>query len=202
MLCHTDGSGWGVVVDRSPSGEWVVETSEGSQQVTAAALAHKVAMLPLGPAAEMGWGLGIVQRKKETASFFSHVREALALYRPELLEACLASAFIGLLALATSLFSMQVYDRVIPTRSEYTLLILSLGVLLSILIELAMKYARSHIMDHVVMGLDSRLSREIFNRLLQLRVDQIPASVGSLGKLAISCWTARCSCRANPAITS
>jgi ATP-binding cassette, subfamily C, bacterial LapB len=180
MLCHTDGSGWGVVVDRSPSGEWVVQTSEGSQQVTAAALAHKVAMLPLGPAADMGWGLGIVQRKKETASFFSHVREALALYRPELLEACLASAFIGLLALATSLFSMQVYDRVIPTRSEYTLLILSLGVLLSILIELAMKYARSHIMDHVVMGMDSRLSREIFNRLLQLRVDQIPASVGSL----------------------
>jgi ATP-binding cassette, subfamily C, bacterial LapB len=73
-----------------------------------------------------------------------------------------------------------VYDRVIPTRSEYTLVILSLGVLLSILIELAMKYARSHIMDYVIVGLDNRLSREIFNRLLQLRVDQIPASVGSL----------------------
>jgi ATP-binding cassette, subfamily C, bacterial LapB len=35
-------------------------------------------------------------------------------------------------------------------------------------------------MDYVIVGLDNRLSREIFNRLLQLRVDQIPASVGSL----------------------
>ena len=180
MLCHTDASGWGVLVDRSPSGEWVVQTSEGPHQVTEAALEHNVAMLRLGPASAVGLGLGFFQRKKETVTFFSHVQEALTLYRPELMEACLASAFIGMLALATSLFSMQVYDRVIPTRSEYTLVILSLGVLLSILIELAMKYARSHIMDYVVMGLDSRLSREIFNRLLQLRVDQIPASVGSL----------------------
>jgi ATP-binding cassette subfamily C protein LapB len=43
-----------------------------------------------------------------------------------------------------------------------------------------MKYARSHLMDHVIVGLDNRLSREIFQRLLQLRVDQLPASVGSL----------------------
>ena len=43
-----------------------------------------------------------------------------------------------------------------------------------------MKFARSHVMDYVVVGLDNRLSREIFDRLLQLRVDQVPNSVGSL----------------------
>jgi ATP-binding cassette subfamily C protein LapB len=75
---------------------------------------------------------------------------------------------------------MQVYDRVIPSRSEYTLIVLSLGVLLSILIEYAMKVARSHLMDYVVVGFDQRLSREVFQQLLNLRVDQVPSSVGSL----------------------
>ena len=170
MLCHTTELGWGVVVDRNPLGLWVIDTPQGSHAVKEGALESNLAILHLGPT---------VNADQKT-SFFSHVQETLKLYRRELFEACVASAFIGFLALATSLFSMQVYDRVIPTRSEYTLVILSAGVLLSVLIELAMKYARAHLMDYVVVGLDKKLSREMFHRLLQLRVDQIPASVGSL----------------------
>ena len=180
MLAHTREEGWCLVVDRNALGQWVILTAKGGKPVDEAALKNSVAILRLGPKVDMGFGFNFFKPKGEKLTFFSHVQEALHLYRHELIEACLASAFIGFLALATSLFSMQVYDRVIPTRSEYTLVILSLGVLLSILIELAMKYARSHIMDYVIVGLDNRLSREIFNRLLQLRVDQIPASVGSL----------------------
>jgi ATP-binding cassette subfamily C protein LapB len=180
MLCHTAELGWGVVVDRNPLGQWVVMTSQGPNPVSDESLNHSVAILRLGPVIDLGFGLGLFKTENEKLTFFSHVQDALRLYRHELIEACLASAFIGFLALATSLFSMQVYDRVIPTRSEYTLVILGVGVLLSILIELAMKFARSHLMDYVIVGLDNRLSREIFNRLLQLRVDQIPASVGSL----------------------
>jgi ATP-binding cassette subfamily C protein LapB len=178
MLCHTPELGWGVVVDCNPVGLWVVMTPMGLKPVEEAYLKNCVAILSLGP--RIGFGFGFFSKKDDKLTFFSHVQDTLQLYRHELIEACVASAFIGFLALATSLFSMQVYDRVIPTRSEYTLVILSLGVLLSILIELAMKYARSHIMDYVIVGLDNRLSREIFSRLLQLRVDQIPASVGSL----------------------
>jgi ATP-binding cassette subfamily C protein LapB len=180
MIGFTEQTGWGVVVDRDAMGQWIVLTPQGPQPVSEEALKNNVAMLRLGPTVDLGFGFGMFKSKNEKLTFFSHVQDALHLYRHELIEACVASAFIGFLALATSLFSMQVYDRVIPTRSEYTLVILSLGVLLSILIELAMKYARSHIMDYVIVGLDNRLSREIFNRLLQLRVDQIPASVGSL----------------------
>jgi ATP-binding cassette subfamily C protein LapB len=69
---------------------------------------------------------------------------------------------------------------VIPTKGEYTLVVLSIGVTISILLELAMKFARSHIMDHVAIGIDNRLSPAIFQRLLNLRVDQLPGSVGSL----------------------
>lgn len=178
LLCHTHEWHWCVVVDQNPLGQWVVVTGQGQKLANDADLWHNTFHLRLG--VDLGIGLGILGKQSGELTFFSNVQETLALYRHELIEACIASAFIGVLALATSLFSMQVYDRVIPTRSEYTLLILSVGVLISILIELAMKFARSHIMDYVVVGLDAKLSREIFQRLLQLRVDQVPASVGSL----------------------
>ena len=178
LLCHTDAWGWAVVADQNPQGQWLVLTQTGSQLLRSDDLAGGLYQLYLG--VQLGVGLGVFSKPTGELTFFSHVQETLLLYRQELIEACVASAFIGMLALATSLFSMQVYDRVIPTRSEYTLLILSLGVLISILVELAMKFARSHIMDYVVVGLDGKLSREIFQRLLQLRVDQVPASVGSL----------------------
>lgn len=180
LLCHTQELGWGVVVDLAPTQEWVVFTSMGPKPVAHEQLQNACALIRLGPTLGLGFGLGLFKRQDDKFTFFAHVQNTLSQYKQELLEACVASAFIGVLALATSLFSMQVYDRVIPTRSEYTLVILGLGVFLSIMIELAMKYARSHIMDYVIVGLDNRLSREIFNRLLQLRVDQIPASVGSL----------------------
>ena len=176
MICHTATTGWGVVTDHNPHGEWVVLNAQGEHLLSDSELQGHVALLKLagGPAEQLSQYAAVLP------SFSEQVKETLGKFRVELIEAGLASAFIGTLALATSLFSMQVYDRVIPTRSEYTLVILSLGVLLSILIELAMKYARSHLMDYVVVGVDNRLSREVFQRFLQLRVDQIPASVGSL----------------------
>lgn len=177
-LAHHADAGWGVVVDRSPDGHWLMQTSQGPIPVQEHELHRACAMVQLGPRINLGFGLFI--KPNESLTFFSHVRDTLLLYKRELIESCIASAFIGFLALTTSMFSMQVYDRVIPTRSEYTLVILSIGVLISILIELAMKFARSHVMDYVVVGLDNRLSREIFDRLLQLRVDQVPNSVGSL----------------------
>ena len=180
LICHTEARGWGIVIDRNPLGEWVVQTPQGQHTLSDDDLKDRTARLRLGSSVRLGFGLGLLKVKGEKESFIAHVQDALLTYRHELIEACVASAFIGFLALATSLFSMQVYDRVIPTRSEYTLVILSIGVLLSILIELAMKYARSHIMDYVIVGLDNRLSREIFQRLLLLRVDQVPMSVGSL----------------------
>lgn len=177
LIAHLPEAGWGVVVDRHPGGQWLFRSAGGEQLVSLAQLRACTAVLRMGAHAPTAAGAG---PNAERPSFKQLVNATLASFRGRLVEAVLASFFIGSLALATSLFSMQVYDRVIPTRSEYTLIILSAGVLLTVLIELAMKYARSHLMDHVIVGLDNRLSREIFQRLLQLRVDQLPASVGSL----------------------
>lgn len=177
LLAHHAQQGWCVLVDQDPLGRWVALSSRGSVALPTEHWLRCTALVP------MQVGQGPLQVKLDavhTERFETQVAQTLRQYRGTLIEAVVASGFIGLLALITSLYSMQVYDRVIPTRSDYTLIVLTAGVALSILIELTMKFARSSVMDHVIVGLDNRLSRSIFQRLLELRVDQLPPSVGSL----------------------
>jgi ATP-binding cassette subfamily C protein LapB len=174
VLAYLGEEGWGVVMGCEPDGSWLIATLKGSQTRTKSSLLDRCYEIQMTR----------VDRSRATKSsskgFSDLLSSAWGPFRGSLFEAALATIFMGLLALATSLFSMQVYDRVIPTAAGSTLVVLSMGVLLCILIELTTKFARSHIMDHVTVGLDSRLSREIFQRLLFLRVDQMPSSVGSL----------------------
>ncbi len=180
LICHTDALGWALVVDCDPSDQWVLLAMDGQHTVAPDALRGKVALIKFNPQEDAQKLAEAMGEKPAMKTFAQQLQTTLREYRMPMIEAGLASAFIGIIALATSLFSMQVYDRVIPSRSEYTLVVLSLGVLLSILIEYAMKLARSHLMDFVVVGFDHRMSREIFQQLLNLRVDQVPNSVGSL----------------------
>lgn len=171
--------GWVIVIDRLPSGAWQVMTPAGPVGIAQNDLQPAFISVSFVLAAETA-AMHDTGEQGPTGNFTDIMRSTLRAYRSNMVEAVVASMFIGALALMTSLFSMQVYDRVIPTRGEYTLLVLGVGVLLSVLIEMTLKFVRSHIMDHVTVGVDERLSREIFQRLLQLRADQIPASVGSL----------------------
>lgn len=118
--------------------------------------------------------------EKRNITFGQLLKNNLSSHKGVVVEAVIASFMINFLALASSMFSMQVYDRVIPTNSEYTLIILSTGVALVIVFEMFMKFARSKIMDKMVVSLDHNLSRDIFERLLKVRIDQMPGSVGSL----------------------
>lgn len=117
---------------------------------------------------------------EKRVSFHELLMQNLKGHKGVVVEAVVASLIINLLALAISLFSMQVYDRVIPTNSKYTLIILASGVALMIIFEASMKFARSKVMDKMVIGIDEVLSRKIFERLLAVRVDKMPGSVGSL----------------------
>lgn len=180
LLAHTPEQGWVVVVGITPQEQWQVVNAQGSKLLSLQAFEDGCALLDLSPTQAPFGASAFWASSKTPAGFTAHLLLAIRHYRPDIIEGALATLFIGFLALATSLFSMQVYDRVIPTRSEHTLIILSSGVLLTILVELAMKFARSKLMDRVVVGVDSHLSREIFTRLLGLRVDQLPGSVGSL----------------------
>lgn len=169
LLAYRSDLGWGVIDSQTPQKSW--NFRQANQQV------HT-------PAEELILVLRIRLKedhiKQRKASFSDLLKSDLGNYKGILAEAVIATFLINLLALAVSLFSMQVYDRVIPTRSEYTLIILASGVFLVILFEAFMKFSRSRIMDKVVVGLDQYLSREVFQRLLKVRIDQMPGSVGSM----------------------
>ncbi|MFN4166488.1 MAG: ATP-binding cassette domain-containing protein [Ferrovibrio sp.] len=114
-------------------------------------------------------------------------RTAYALFRETLLarrhifvQAAVASLLANTLALAAAFYSMQVYDRVIPTQGLSTLTVLTVGVLIAITLELVVKLARAHVLEAAIKGMDLELSHAIFARLLKIRLDQFPASVGTL----------------------
>lgn len=170
LIYRDETRGWGILVDQQPNGNWVFVQEQGQTAI------------PQEQATASAIKLGFARYKKATQAdtFEKYFKQSLKAYQGVIGEAIMASAFISFVALAASLFSMQVYDRVIPTHSSSTLIVLAVGVTLAIGLELAMKFARSHAMDAVIAGLDARLSREIFQRLLSVRVDQLPGSVGSL----------------------
>lgn len=90
-----------------------------------------------------------------------------------------ASFLINILALASVVFSMQVYDRVIPAQSEPTLWVLFTGVALAIFFEFLLRTARTHVSDVVGKKVDLRISDTVFGRSLRLRNDVRPQSTGS-----------------------
>ncbi len=169
LLAYRPDIGWGVIDSQTPQKSWNFR-QEKNQVHTRADELSLILKIRLKDEP-------IKQRK---SSFSELLKSDLGNYKGILLEAVIATFLINMLALAVSLFSMQVYDRVIPTRSEYTLIILASGVFLIIIFEAFMKFSRSRIMDKVVVGLDQYLSREVFQRLLKVRIDQMPGSVGSM----------------------
>lgn len=100
--------------------------------------------------------------------------------KPILVHAAIASLSINMLALGTSFYSMQVYDRVIPTQGISTLIALSIGVFIAIFLEMILKLSRSTILDHASKNMDVAYSHDIFNRFLKIRSDALPKSVGTL----------------------
>lgn len=169
LLAYHPDLGWGILDSQTPQKNWNFRQEKRHVHTRADELSLILKIrLKDDP---------VKQRK---VSFSDLLKSDLGNYKGILIEAVIATFLINVLALAVSLFSMQVYDRVIPTRSEYTLIILASGVFLIILFEAFMKFSRSRIMDKVVVGLDQYLSREVFQRLLKVRIDQMPGSVGSM----------------------
>lgn len=169
LLAYHPDMGWGVIDSQTPQKTWNFRQEKNHTQTHSDELSLILRIR-----------LKNEHIKQRSASFSDLLKSDLGNYKGILIEAIIATFLINMLALAVSLFSMQVYDRVIPTRSEYTLIILASGVFLIIVFEAFMKFSRSKIMDKVVVGLDQYLSREVFQRLLKVRIDQMPGSVGSM----------------------
>lgn len=90
-----------------------------------------------------------------------------------------ASVVTNCLGLAGVLFSMQVYDRVVPAGSIPTLTILFVGVLIAIAFDFALRRLRTQIVDVVGKRADLRISDLVFGHALRVRNRARPASTGT-----------------------
>lgn len=98
---------------------------------------------------------------------------------PSFIEVGVAATFASLLAIATSLFSMQVYDRVVPTSNFGTLWVLTSGVTLAILAELVLRQLRAHLLDVTGRKLDLQISSQLFEQVMRIRLSAKPGSTGA-----------------------
>lgn len=94
-------------------------------------------------------------------------------------EVVVSAVLVNVLAIATSIFSMQVYDRVIPNRAESTLWVLTLGVLIACTLDFVLRTIRGYFLDRAGKTLDRKVSTSLFSHILQIQMVARPQSAGS-----------------------
>ena len=90
-----------------------------------------------------------------------------------------AALLVNLFALAFPMFSMNVYDRVVPNNAVETLWALAIGVVLVLGADLFMRLLRSHFVDEASARIDVQISATLMEKVLGMRLEQRPESVGS-----------------------
>lgn len=173
LIFAPDGQ-WGVLRGKNAQGQWMSEwwdaqTNHWREQAHDALPDHAFAALRLS--------------KPYIASaspVYQLIRQEVFSNKKRLMEVLIGGVAINIIALATSFYSMQVYDRVVPTGASQTLLVLTLGVLGAALFELVAKQVRTGLYESLIDQVDQRLARTIYMRFLAIRLDQLPQSVGAL----------------------
>ncbi len=107
--------------------------------------------------------------------FWGTLADNAALYR----DVLLAAFMINLLAIALPLFTMNVYDRVVPNQAIETLWMLAAGVAIVLMADLVLRTMRGYFIDLAGSRVDVRLSAYIMERVLGLRLENRPLSTGS-----------------------
>ncbi len=107
--------------------------------------------------------------------FWSTLKLSFPLYR----DVLWASFLINLFVLATPLFTMNVYDRVIPNNAEETLLVFTIGIVAVYLLDSFLKFTRAYMLELAGKKSDIIMSSIIFEKVMDLKMAVHPRSVGS-----------------------
>ncbi|MDH4215742.1 MAG: ATP-binding cassette domain-containing protein, partial [Gallionella sp.] len=177
LLCTQSGARageWGVLRGKNGHGQWVSEWWNASnarwrEQFDDTLAGHTIATLKLSK-----------PYVASTSPVYQLIRQEIFSHVDLIREAIIGGLMINFVALTASFYSMQVYDRVVPTGSSQTLLVLTLGVLAAIFFELVVKRVRTNLYEQLIDKVDQRLARTIYLRFLSIRLDQLPQSVGGL----------------------
>jgi ATP-binding cassette subfamily C protein LapB len=107
--------------------------------------------------------------------FWGTIAQQRMVYRDVLWAALLINVF----ALAFPIFTMNVYDRVVPNNAVETLWALGVGILVVITADLVLRLLRSHFVDEASARIDVTISASLMERVLGMKLENRPQSVGS-----------------------
>ena len=102
--------------------------------------------------------------------------------RREFWPVILAALIVNLLAFAMPLFTMNVYDRIIPNKSVATLWVLAIGVGLALALDFVLRIARARLIDELGRKLDAKLSQKLFEKVLNVPMAEREGSTGALAR--------------------
>jgi ATP-binding cassette, subfamily C, bacterial LapB len=95
-------------------------------------------------------------------------------------KVALAAVFINIFGLMTALFTMTVYDRVVPNNATSSLIALSIGLAIVIVFDFILKLLRAYFVDHAGAQIDQDIGEHVFSRLIAMRLELKKGSTGAL----------------------
>jgi len=104
----------------------------------------------------------------------SELSQAISAQMPFFKKAAWFSLFSSLLLLAPSVYMLEVYDRVINSRSHMTLAMETLLVLAAYVLMEVLEWVRSEIMHESALSLDRRLSSRVFSAIFEANLKRLP----------------------------
>src|ERR1700761_1589828 len=97
----------------------------------------------------------------------NELREVLKTFKRHFIWAGVFSLFINLLLLTSPVYMLQIYDRVLASRSITTLVVISVGALVLFMVYSALETQRSRILVRIGGSLDRRLNARVFNAVFK-----------------------------------
>ena len=177
LIAYSSKVGWGLVLSQNGNGSWVFEFPPAVKgQDARQESIEDISNFHFSRLEELTQS--DLSGSDETV--FSMIKREFIKRKNMIMEAALGGVIANIIGLATSLYSMQVYDRVVPTQGYQTLAVLTLGVFIASVFEYYIKKARSKVLEPAIIDMDVALSRKIFHRVMSIRLDQMPKSTGSL----------------------
>lgn len=107
--------------------------------------------------------------------FWSAMQDSRWIY----VQVVLAAVVANVLGLATSIFTMVVYDRILPNEAVESLLALTLGVGMALVFDFMIKSLRASFIDLAGQRADKAVGRRIFDQVLDIRMQARRGSTGA-----------------------
>ncbi|RXJ69798.1 type I secretion system permease/ATPase [Halarcobacter ebronensis] len=106
--------------------------------------------------------------------FWSTMKKNLKIYYLVIIAAILINLFV----IAVPLFTMNVYDRVLPNKAVDTLWVLVTGIAIVLIFDFILKLLRAYFIEQAGQRADTRMSSKIFDQLLNIKLNVKPSSTG------------------------